>query len=281
MANEWYYTLNGQQQPTPVSSVQLKQIATSGQLKPDDLVWQEGMANWAPAASVKGLFPEKSDKSDDRLGDRVATVQPVPLEEQGAVVESPVRSSRSRRGSRPPAGADKDNQSSGGLLALPPLVVFLLSLCTCGLFGWFYIYSVASASADRSPDRDLEAPGLPLRGRVRHPIGVIVLGYLTLGFYTSYWISQALQECADFTGRKDIDSRTELALMLVFPPYALFVAAFRLPELIRATQIQAQQPEASVLTQAPLFLSPFLAVGLPFLTGAYQDVLNRVWQKKS
>ncbi len=42
MANEWHYTLNGRQAAAPVSATQLKLLATSGQLKPTDLVWQDG-----------------------------------------------------------------------------------------------------------------------------------------------------------------------------------------------------------------------------------------------
>src|SRR5947209_6115220 len=56
MANEWHYTLNGQQAATPVTSAQLKQLAQSGQLQPTDMVWQDGMPNWVPASSIKGLF---------------------------------------------------------------------------------------------------------------------------------------------------------------------------------------------------------------------------------
>src|SRR5688572_19619232 len=56
MATEWYYTINGQQAPAPVSAAQLKQLAQGNQLQPTDLVWQEGMATWMPASSVKGLF---------------------------------------------------------------------------------------------------------------------------------------------------------------------------------------------------------------------------------
>src|SRR5436309_2156655 len=56
MASEWYYTQNGQQAPSPVSSSQLAQLAGSGQLQPTDMVWREGMPNWVAASSIKGLF---------------------------------------------------------------------------------------------------------------------------------------------------------------------------------------------------------------------------------
>ncbi|MGA2440373.1 MAG: GYF domain-containing protein [Tepidisphaeraceae bacterium] len=52
---EWFYSKNGQQQG-PVSGTALKQMADNGQILPDDLVWREGMAEWAKASQLKGLF---------------------------------------------------------------------------------------------------------------------------------------------------------------------------------------------------------------------------------
>ena len=53
----WYYAKNDQQ-VGPVSPAELKQLATSRTLSPDDLIWREGMDGWAPAAKVKGLFAD-------------------------------------------------------------------------------------------------------------------------------------------------------------------------------------------------------------------------------
>jgi TM2 domain-containing membrane protein YozV len=55
MASDWYYSHNGERHG-PVSSDRLKEMAAAGRLKPDDLVWKEGMDAWAPAAKVKGLL---------------------------------------------------------------------------------------------------------------------------------------------------------------------------------------------------------------------------------
>jgi hypothetical protein len=52
----WHYTKNGTQQ-SPVTEAELRQLAISGQLRPGDMVWCEGMAQWGPAANVRGLFP--------------------------------------------------------------------------------------------------------------------------------------------------------------------------------------------------------------------------------
>jgi hypothetical protein len=52
----WYYSSGGEQQG-PVSTSRLRELATSGELQPDNLVWSEGMPNWAAASSIKGLLP--------------------------------------------------------------------------------------------------------------------------------------------------------------------------------------------------------------------------------
>lgn len=53
----WYYAYKDQQMG-PVSGSELRQLAASGKLAPQDLIWKEGMDEWAPAQKVKGLFPD-------------------------------------------------------------------------------------------------------------------------------------------------------------------------------------------------------------------------------
>ena len=56
----WYYAKNDQQLG-PVSPTELKQLVATHVLFPEDLIWRDGMEAWAPAARVKGLFPEPRD----------------------------------------------------------------------------------------------------------------------------------------------------------------------------------------------------------------------------
>ena len=56
---EWYYARDNKQ-AGPVSAVDLKQLAAAGQLRPDDLVWREGMTEWSAARNVRGLFEEEA-----------------------------------------------------------------------------------------------------------------------------------------------------------------------------------------------------------------------------
>jgi hypothetical protein len=52
---EWFYAKNNQQRG-PVSPAELRQLAQSGQLAPEDLVWRQGLDDWTAASRVKGLF---------------------------------------------------------------------------------------------------------------------------------------------------------------------------------------------------------------------------------
>jgi uncharacterized RDD family membrane protein YckC len=62
MAEEWYVGSNGQQSG-PFTLQQLRQMAASGQLSKTDLIWKDGLANWVPCSSAKGLFPAAADFS--------------------------------------------------------------------------------------------------------------------------------------------------------------------------------------------------------------------------
>ncbi|MBS0240929.1 MAG: DUF4339 domain-containing protein [Proteobacteria bacterium] len=53
---EWYLARDGQQHG-PVTDLELKKIIELGYLKPTDLVWRQGMAEWALAESVLDLSP--------------------------------------------------------------------------------------------------------------------------------------------------------------------------------------------------------------------------------
>lgn len=59
MEKLWHYAKGGEKHG-PITAIQLKELATTGQISPDDLVWREDMQDWRQARSVKGLFPEKT-----------------------------------------------------------------------------------------------------------------------------------------------------------------------------------------------------------------------------
>lgn len=53
--NEWLYSKGDDHQAGPVSAGELKRLAQSGELAPDDLVWKPGMQEWLPASRIKGI----------------------------------------------------------------------------------------------------------------------------------------------------------------------------------------------------------------------------------
>jgi hypothetical protein len=55
MADEWYFQ-EGEQRTGPISATALRQLAASGGIGPETLIWTSGLPNWIPAKSVKGLF---------------------------------------------------------------------------------------------------------------------------------------------------------------------------------------------------------------------------------
>ena len=58
----WYYSHDGRERG-PVPMAKLIELTAAGTVKPNDLVWQEGMADWTPASRVAGLFPTTPNSS--------------------------------------------------------------------------------------------------------------------------------------------------------------------------------------------------------------------------
>ena len=59
MTASWHYAKGGTKHG-PITAAQLKELANTGQLSPDDLVWREDMKEWRKASTVKGLFSEQA-----------------------------------------------------------------------------------------------------------------------------------------------------------------------------------------------------------------------------
>ena len=51
----WHYTMNGQQQTAPIDQLSLINLIATGQVAPDDNVWNETMSDWASVAYVPQL----------------------------------------------------------------------------------------------------------------------------------------------------------------------------------------------------------------------------------
>lgn len=87
MEKLWHYAKGGEKHG-PITAAQLKELAKTGQLSPDDLVWREDMQEWRQARSVKGLFPEQTTQRPPKQPTPTAT-SPATGSEDIALWEKP------------------------------------------------------------------------------------------------------------------------------------------------------------------------------------------------
>jgi hypothetical protein len=59
---QWYAVIDGTQYG-PVDEATFRQWITEGRVQGHHLVWREGLAEWVPAMSLDGLFPEGASPS--------------------------------------------------------------------------------------------------------------------------------------------------------------------------------------------------------------------------
>jgi hypothetical protein len=59
MATNWHVSQDGNSKG-PFTDAQVRDLASTGRLRPFDLLWREGMAEWVAAEKVRGLFPSTS-----------------------------------------------------------------------------------------------------------------------------------------------------------------------------------------------------------------------------
>jgi hypothetical protein len=141
MAAEWYYTTN-KQQMGPVSWDELQQLATQGLLRPNDLVWTDGMPEWVKATAQAGLFAQPAALAAG--ASRVELVEPPPLprsatrERIDAELDEHEREDRRerRRARRGGGGGLKIALTVGGILVGLALFLSCIGLVVGGIIWW-------------------------------------------------------------------------------------------------------------------------------------------------
>lgn len=122
----WYYAQNDDEKG-PVTPAQLKTLAKSGVLKPDDLVWKDGMEDWTPAVEIRGLIAAGSGSSSADAAMRppgtASTTTPNPTSVTGSQPMTPVpmkppQKPEGRWSDSPPPSA---NDSTANLKTSRPL----------------------------------------------------------------------------------------------------------------------------------------------------------------
>ncbi len=148
MSSQWYYTKNGEK-CGPITDLQLKQLAESGEIKPTDMLWKEGMAEWKSANLFKALFnsapmaPQPPEQfSAKKLWQNVGKVA-----NQISAASSDVLSGDDSNGSQP-AIILHSNYFGGRTrigLDLKPLSTFSGTI-VAAIVSWLYILSVIKST---------------------------------------------------------------------------------------------------------------------------------------
>ncbi|HWE93777.1 MAG TPA: DUF4339 domain-containing protein [Tepidisphaeraceae bacterium] len=88
MANQWYYVRDGERRG-PVTAEQLKGMAATGSLTPDDLVWTDYMSEWLPARRVPALvFPSAAPAAAPEPANS-ESFAPAPVQVQSLAYQTP------------------------------------------------------------------------------------------------------------------------------------------------------------------------------------------------
>lgn len=103
VSQEWYYSVEGDRQG-PIGGAELKKLAEAGTLKPTDLVWKDGMADWVQARSIKGLFGAGAPSGSNTAEQPAAKPRPATDEDD----ERPARARRRDDDDRPSRRRDED-----------------------------------------------------------------------------------------------------------------------------------------------------------------------------
>lgn len=173
MSAQWYYTNNGQK-TGPITDLQLKQFVSTGEIKPTDSLWKEGMADWRPANSFKGLFQEAASsppianetlapkniwKNMSKMADTISSVTADSLGQDDEERNKPAIFLHEQYfGGRTRIGSNlKPLQTLGGKVV-------------ASIFSWFYLLSVIKGTISSwqfLPFRHTEYAKITLRQSIR------------------------------------------------------------------------------------------------------------------
>lgn len=127
---QWYIAREGKQHG-PLSDAEMRTFVAQGHLKPTDLIWRQGFADWRPAPAVFPLTgPEPVSPPPPAAGQPAAPREPAHAPPQSA--ERSFEPDRIRVAKSSPEG---EGRPLGRILGAA-LVVLLLA----GAGGWYFIY---------------------------------------------------------------------------------------------------------------------------------------------
>ena len=113
----------------------------------------------------------------------------------------------------------------------------------------------------------------------RNPLGVLGLGFITLGVYFVYWYYKANQEIQRYTGDQTISPTR--SLLAVFPGGIVIVPAL-IAFYNTANHVAQMEQQRGISSQISPAITVVIGLVFSIAVGIYvQEHLNRVWDSAS
>jgi hypothetical protein len=113
----------------------------------------------------------------------------------------------------------------------------------------------------------------------RNPLGVLGLGFITLGVYFVYWFYKANQEIQRYTGDQTISPTR--SLLAVFPGGIVIVPAL-IAFYNTANHVVQMEQQGGITSQISPAITVVIGLVFSIAVGIYvQEHLNRVWDSAS
>jgi hypothetical protein len=113
----------------------------------------------------------------------------------------------------------------------------------------------------------------------RNPLGVLGLGFITLGIYFLYWYYKANEEIQRYTGDQTISPTR--SLLAVFPGGIVIVPAL-IAFYNTANHVAQMEEQRGISSQISPAITVVIGLVFSIAVGIYvQEHLNRVWDSAS
>lgn len=130
-----WYVRKGIKKLGPFSNAEMRGLASSGKLVPEDMIWKDGLDGWVKASKLKGVFPVQS---------QVQEVSPPPIE------------------SEPETSNERSDTSSGSILLITTIIGLVGTIVGGGL--------IISSGQKKIPTEDKSASSKNSE-KVEKPVG--------------------------------------------------------------------------------------------------------------
>lgn len=189
---QWYYSKGGEQKG-PVEQPELQRLLSTGEVKPTDLVWRDGLANWQAASQVPELGAVASAQPQPGF-QQPAFQQPQagyqqPGYQQPGYQQPPYGQPGQPAGQPPlgyggyaPQGAGYAGGQSFAKDAQTAMILSIIGIVCCGICGIIGLVLGMKAKKNMQASGNFEGQGMAT--------AAIVMGWISIGLMVVYLIAQ-------------------------------------------------------------------------------------------